>query len=78
MRAICQNCRIKLIEAPNAKTTSLGAAENVGGCCANIISNSFGGYDGRGSSAMNSPFIHPNKAVRSGRRQRLWLAALPG
>ena len=65
VHAICQNCRIELIEAPNAKTTSLGAAENVAALHANIISNSFGGYgiDGKGSSAMNSPFIHANKAI---------------
>ena len=65
VHAICQNCRIELVEAPNAKTTSLGAAENVAAMHANIISNSFGGYgdDGKFSSGQNAPFIHPNKAI---------------
>jgi subtilase family serine protease len=65
VHAICQNCRIELIEAPNTQNASLGAAENVAAKHANIISNSYGGYgnDGKGSSAQNASFIHPNKAI---------------
>ena len=65
VHAICQNCRIDLFEARNAKTSSLGAAEDVAANHANIISNSFGSYgnDGKGTSAQNAPFIHPNKAI---------------
>ncbi|HEU0193458.1 MAG TPA: S8 family serine peptidase [Gaiellales bacterium] len=65
VHAICENCRVDLFEAPNARTASLGAAENVAANHANIISNSFGSYgnDGKGTSSQNTPFSHPHKAI---------------
>ena len=81
VHAICQNCRIELVEAPNAKTTSLGAAENVAAKHANIISNSFGGYGGRRKVCQERPerAVHPSQQGDRRRRRRLRLRRLlPG
>jgi hypothetical protein len=62
--AICQNCRIVLVEAVNDSFGSLEAAENTAAKQAGIISNSWGSYGYDGTSPPDDPaFNHPNDAV---------------
>ena len=62
--AICQNCRIVLVEAADDSFPSLEAAENTAAKQAGIISNSWGAYGYDGTSPPDDPaFNHPNEAV---------------
>jgi subtilase family serine protease len=63
--AICQNCKIVLVEASTASMSNLGAAENEAVALgANVISNSWGGseYSSEGSDSA-AYFDHPGVAI---------------
>ena len=62
--AICQNCKIVLVEAVNDSFPHLEAAENTAATQGGVISNSWGlyGYDGA-SPPDDAAFNHPNKAI---------------
>ena len=62
--AICQNCKIVLVEAVNDSFPHLDAAENVAATQGGVISNSWGLYGGDGTSPLDdAAFNHPNEAV---------------
>jgi subtilase family serine protease len=65
VHAICENCRIDLVEAVDDSFVSLAAAENTAASMASIVSNSFGSYgtDGKAGSPFDASFNHPKKAV---------------
>jgi hypothetical protein len=63
--AMCQNCKILLVEATTASTNNLGAAENEAvSLGANVISNSWGAreYLGEATDERNY-FDHPGVAI---------------
>jgi len=62
--AICQNCKILLVEASSASLANLGAAENrAASSGANVISNSWGASEFSGESSYESYFNHPGVAI---------------
>ena len=65
VHAICENCKIVLVEAPSANTSDLSAAEKYAGKQASIVSNSFGGYedDGAVGAPYDGAFNQPNHAI---------------
>ena len=66
VHAICQNCKIVLVEAKNAAAASLATAENTAAAQAPVVSNSFGAYevDGKSTSAaFDSAFNHTKHAI---------------
>jgi subtilase family serine protease len=65
VHAICQNCKIVLVEARSASSTNLAVAENTAAKQAPIVSNSFGAYgdDGTTTASFDSAFNHPNHAI---------------
>jgi subtilase family serine protease len=64
VHAICQNCKIVLVEAANEDDAALAAAENRAAKAASIVSNSWGVYDVDGSrGTLDAPYDHPNKAI---------------
>src|SRR5579884_1409405 len=63
--AICQNCRILLVEASTASMSNLGKAENTAvSLGANVVSNSWGGseYSTEGADSA-AYFNHPGVAI---------------
>jgi subtilase family serine protease len=64
VHAICQNCKIVLVEAINASFAHLEAAVNAASKQGKIISNSYGAYGFDGSSPPDdSAYNHPKEAV---------------
>ena len=64
VHAICQNCKIVLVESASDYDYALGAAENRAAKAAPIVSNSWGSYDVDGSfGADDAAYDHPNKAI---------------
>jgi subtilase family serine protease len=62
--AICQNCKILLVEASSNSFTNLAAAVNTAARLgANVISNSYGGTESSGVSSFASSYNHPGVAV---------------
>jgi subtilase family serine protease len=62
--AICQNCKILLVEASSNSFTNLAAAVNTAARLgANVISNSYGGAESSGVSSFASSYNHPGVAV---------------
>ena len=64
--AICQNCKIVLVEAKTNSFSNLAAAEDTAARLgANVISNSYGGseFSSETSSSYDGHFNHPNVAV---------------
>lgn len=62
--AICQNCKIVLVEANSENMDDLGAAENTAAALgANVISNSWGGSESSDEVTMDSYFNHPGTAI---------------
>ncbi len=64
--AICQDCKILLVEANSAQLSDLGKAENEAVALgANVISNSWGAreYSQRGRSTSRRYFHHPGVAI---------------
>jgi hypothetical protein len=62
--AICPNCHIILVEADSAAFASVAAAENEAARLgANVISNSYGGPEYSGESAIASAYDHPGIAI---------------
>jgi hypothetical protein len=55
-RAVCQNCKILLVEADSAEYSNLESAENTAAALATEVSNSWGGQEeGSDSQAFNHP-----------------------
>ena len=65
VHAICQNCKIVLVEAKDNQFTSLAAAVDRGATEAGIISNSYGsyGFDGSNGKAFDKHWNKPNHAM---------------
>ena len=64
--AICQNCKILLVEATTNSFANLGAAEDTAARLgANVISNSFGGpeFAGETAASVDGHFNHPGVAI---------------
>jgi subtilase family serine protease len=64
--AICQNCKIILVEASSNSFANLGAAEDEAATLgANVISNSYGGseFSSETSSSYDGHFNHPGIAI---------------
>lgn len=62
--AICQNCRILLVEGADATFSSLATAENTAvRLGATEISNSYGGAEGFNAGALASAYNHPGVAI---------------
>jgi hypothetical protein len=63
-RAICQDCRVMLVEAGSSSFTDLGAAEEAAvKAGATEISNSYGGPEEAGDASYNAPYEHPGLVV---------------
>ena len=64
MHAICQNCKIVLVEAASDDSVVMADAVNRAARAASIVSNSYGSYDIDGSlGSLDAAYDHPNKAV---------------
>lgn len=65
VHAICQNCRIVLVEAKNSNITSFAAAVDRAATEARIISNSYGAYglDGSNGASFDSHWNKPKHAM---------------
>jgi hypothetical protein len=62
--AICENCRLVLVEAASTGYGDLGAAVNTAAAAgATEISNSYGGPEGAGYGSFNGPYNHPGVVV---------------
>ena len=64
--AICQNCKILLVEATTNSFANLGAAEDMAAQLgANVISNSFGApeFAGETAASIDGHFNHPGVAI---------------
>jgi subtilase family serine protease len=62
--AICPNCTILLVEANSGTYSDLAAAVNQAATLgANAISNSYGGGEWSGETAMDSAYHHPGVAI---------------
>ena len=63
-RAICQSCHVMLVEADNTSFAALGAAVDAAvKAGATELSNSYGGAEGSGYSAYNTPYNHPGVVI---------------
>ncbi|HSX41985.1 MAG TPA: S53 family peptidase [Candidatus Saccharimonadales bacterium] len=63
VHAMCQNCKLLLVEADTASLTNLMIAEDEARALgAKVISNSFGGSETSGETATDSHFNHPGVA----------------
>ena len=65
VHAICQNCKIVLVEAKDNQFASLAAAVDRAATEAGIISNSYGsyGFDGSSGKAFDKHWNKPNHAM---------------
>ncbi len=65
VHAICQNCKIVLVEARNPLFANMAAAENTAAQAASVVSNSFYSYqaDGAIGNPSDAAFNHPKKAI---------------
>jgi subtilase family serine protease len=62
--AICQNCKILLVEASSASYSNLATAVNRAALLgANAISNSYGGSESSGETSYDGYYRHPGIAV---------------
>jgi Divergent InlB B-repeat domain/PASTA domain len=62
--AICQGCKILLVEASSSSISDLGTAENTAASLgANVISNSYSAADFSGESAYDGYYDHPGVAI---------------
>ncbi len=62
--AICQNCKILLVEAKTNSFTNLAAAVNTAARLgANVISNSYGGSESSGVASLAGSYDHPGVAI---------------
>jgi len=62
--AICQNCKILLVEASSNGFTNLATAvDTAASLGADVISNSYGGSESSGASSLASSYDHPGVAV---------------
>jgi hypothetical protein len=62
--AICQNCRLVLVEAASTSYGDLGTAVNAAAAAgATEISNSYGGPEAAGYGSFNTPYNHPGVVV---------------
>jgi hypothetical protein len=62
--AICENCKLVLVEAASTSYGDLGAAVNAAAAAgATEISNSYGGPEGAGYGSFNAPYNHPGVVV---------------
>ncbi|HEX2589513.1 MAG TPA: S8 family serine peptidase [Gaiellales bacterium] len=64
VHAICQNCKIVLVEAASDDDVVMANAVNRAARAASIVSNSYGAYDIDGSlGSLDAAYNHPNKAI---------------
>jgi subtilase family serine protease len=64
VHAICQSCRLMLLEAKSASFSDLGAAVDTAvKLGATVVSNSYGGAEGSGYGAYNAPYDHPGTVI---------------
>jgi subtilase family serine protease len=65
VHAICQNCKIVLVEAKDNQFTSLAAAADRAATEAGIVSNSYGsyGFDGSNGKTFDKHWNKPNHAI---------------
>jgi subtilase family serine protease len=65
VHAVCQNCKIVLVEAASSNLVAFGAAERSANGLANIVSNSWGlsPVDGALGSKDDSAFSYPGHAI---------------
>lgn len=64
VHAICQNCKIVLVEAASDDGYVMANAVNRAARAASIVSNSYGSYDIDGSlGSVDGAYNHPNKAI---------------
>jgi hypothetical protein len=62
--AICQNCKLVLVEAASTSYGDLGTAVNAAAAAgATEISNSYGGPEAAGYGSFNTPYNHPGVVV---------------
>jgi subtilase family serine protease len=66
VHAICENCKILLVESKDSGLSNLATATNYAAAHASIVSNSYGAYGadgGSGSPMVDAAYNHPNKAI---------------
>ena len=64
VHAVCQNCKIVLVEAKSTSMDALAAAERTANKAASIVSNSWGSpQDGSPGAATDSAFNYPRHAI---------------
>src|SRR4051812_148774 len=65
VHAVCQNCKIVLVEAKSPAFANIAAAENTAAKTASVVSNSFYSYkaDGAFGNPSDAAFDHPKKAI---------------
>jgi hypothetical protein len=65
VHAICQNCKIVLVEARSPTFANIATAENTAAHAAAVVSNSFYSYelDGAIGNPSDAAFDHPKKAI---------------
>lgn len=65
VHAICQNCKIVLVEAASPSFANIAVAENTAAQAASVVSNSFNSYkaDGKIGNPSDAAFNHPKKAI---------------
>jgi hypothetical protein len=73
VRAVCNTCRILLVEANNASVLNLAIAENTAvRLGAREVSNSFGGPEGPLPASITSAFNHPGVAIAAATGDQGW------
>jgi PKD repeat protein len=73
VRAVCNTCRILLVEANNGSVSNLATAENTAvRLGAREVSNSFGGPEGALPSSITSAFSHPGVAIAAATGDQGW------
>lgn len=64
IHAICENCKIVLVEGASNSFDDLATAVNRAAKLSSIVSNSYGSYGFDGSQgALDAAYNHPNKAI---------------
>jgi subtilase family serine protease len=64
VHAVCQSCKVMLVEAKSTSFSDLGAAVDTAvRLGATEVSNSYGGAEGEGYSSYNTPYDHPGTVI---------------
>ena len=73
VRGMCRNCKILLVEAASANNANLATAVNSAvRLGARIVSNSYGGPEAGGSSAIQAAYQHPGVVITASTGDNGW------